>query len=81
MCTIDEIESDMGWYYLSFKVCSKKVLNVPNDVGDDEDDEDYMGFHYYCVKCKVKNPKLVPRYVLYTKFGVVITTPVGLCNW
>lgn len=41
MCTIDEIESDMGWYYLSFKVCSKNVLNVPNDVRDDEDDEGY----------------------------------------
>ncbi|KAL0816763.1 hypothetical protein Bca101_073207 [Brassica carinata] len=55
----------MGWYYLSCKVCSKKVLNVPNENADGLDDEDEMGFHYYCVKCKVKNPKLMPRYKLH----------------
>ncbi|CAN7012864.1 unnamed protein product, partial [Brassica oleracea var. botrytis] len=65
MCTIAAIESDMGWYYLSCKVCSKKVLNVPNENADGLDDEDEMGFHYYCVKCKVKNPKLMPRYKLH----------------
>ncbi|KAF2551537.1 hypothetical protein F2Q68_00035097 [Brassica cretica] len=65
MCTIAAIESDMGWYYLSCKVCSKKVLNVPNDNIDEQGDEDEMGFHYYCVKCKVKNPRLMPRYKLH----------------
>ncbi|KAF3484606.1 hypothetical protein F2Q69_00054107 [Brassica cretica] len=65
MCTIAAIESDMGWYYLSCKVCSKKVLNVPNDNIDEQEDEDEMGFHYYCVKCKVKNPKLMQRYKLH----------------
>ncbi|CAN6893296.1 unnamed protein product, partial [Brassica oleracea] len=29
MCTIAAIDSDMGWYYLSCKVCSKKVVQVP----------------------------------------------------
>ncbi|XP_048620033.1 replication protein A 70 kDa DNA-binding subunit A-like [Brassica napus] len=65
MCTIAAIESDMGWYYLSCKVCSKKVLNVPNDNIDEQGDEDEMGFHYYCVKCKVKNSRLMPRYKLH----------------
>ncbi|KAF8111861.1 hypothetical protein N665_0071s0001 [Sinapis alba] len=31
MASVAEIESDMGWYYLSCKVCAKKVLTVPND--------------------------------------------------
>lgn len=61
MCTIAAIDSDMGWYYLSCKVCSKKVLNVPNDPIDNGEDDDELGFHYYCVKCKVNNPKLIPR--------------------
>ncbi|CAN7017484.1 unnamed protein product, partial [Brassica oleracea var. botrytis] len=39
MCTVAAIDSDMGWYYLSCKVCAKKVLHVPNDTIDDEDDE------------------------------------------
>ncbi|KAG2242410.1 hypothetical protein Bca52824_095748, partial [Brassica carinata] len=25
VCTVEAIESEMGWYYLSCKVCSKKV--------------------------------------------------------
>ncbi|CAN6908124.1 unnamed protein product [Brassica oleracea] len=72
MCTIAAIESDMGCYYLSCKVCSKKVLNVPNDNIDEQGDEDEMGFHYYCVKCKVKNPRLMPRYKLHL---VVLDNP------
>ncbi|CAN6869645.1 unnamed protein product [Brassica oleracea] len=56
MCTIAAIDSDMGWYYLSCNVCSMKVLNVPNDTIDDGEDDDKLGFHYYCIKCKVKNP-------------------------
>ncbi|XP_056854016.1 replication protein A 70 kDa DNA-binding subunit C-like [Raphanus sativus] len=65
MCTISAIDSDMGWYYLSCKVYAKKVLNVPNDVVDDEDDENPITFSYYCSKCKVSNPKLLPRYKLH----------------
>ncbi|KAH0859517.1 hypothetical protein HID58_087778 [Brassica napus] len=53
MCTIAAIDSDMGWYYLSCNVCSKKVLNVPNDTIDDGEDDDKLGFHYYCGKCKL----------------------------
>ncbi|CAN7120335.1 unnamed protein product [Brassica rapa subsp. narinosa] len=62
MCTVAAIDSDMGWYYLSCKVCAKKVLHVPNDTIDDEDDENSIMFSYYCPKCKVSNPKLLPRY-------------------
>ncbi|XP_056843277.1 uncharacterized protein LOC108830017 [Raphanus sativus] len=65
MCTIAGIDPDMGWYYLSCKVCAKKVLNVPNDAVDDEDDENPMMFSYYCSKCQVSNPKLLPRYKLH----------------
>ncbi|CAN6888563.1 unnamed protein product [Brassica oleracea] len=54
MCTIASIESDMGWFYLSCKVCSKKVQTVPND-------NDEGGFKYFCTKCKVYTPKMLPR--------------------
>ncbi|KAH0897765.1 hypothetical protein HID58_047333, partial [Brassica napus] len=42
-----------------------KVLHVPNDTIDDEDDENSIIFSYYCPKCKVSNPKLLPRYKLH----------------
>ncbi|KAH0929467.1 hypothetical protein HID58_015194 [Brassica napus] len=58
MCTIAAIESDMGWFYLSCKVCSKKVQTVPNDNDDG-------GFKYFCAKCKVYTPKMLPRYKLH----------------
>ncbi|KAF8048406.1 hypothetical protein N665_2526s0002 [Sinapis alba] len=51
---IAEIESDMGWYYLSCKVCAKKVLTVPNDTVDD-DNEDNVTY----------TPKLLRRYKLH----------------
>ena len=62
MCTIASIDSDMGWYYLSCKVCAKKVLNVPNDFDEDGNDDDPIMFTYYCPNCKVSNPNLLPRY-------------------
>ncbi|CAN6828006.1 unnamed protein product [Brassica oleracea] len=65
MCTIAAIDSDMGWYYLSCKVSAKKVLNVPNDFDEDGNDDDPIMFTYYCPKCKVSNPKLLPRYKLH----------------
>ncbi|CAN6903434.1 unnamed protein product [Brassica oleracea] len=65
MCTVAAIDSDMGWYNLSCKVCAKKVLHVPNDTIDDEDDKNSIMFSYYCPKCKVSNPKLLPRHKLH----------------
>ncbi|XP_013624880.1 PREDICTED: uncharacterized protein LOC106331079 [Brassica oleracea var. oleracea] len=65
MCTIAAIDSDIGWYYLSCKVSAKKVLNVPNDFDEDGNDDDPIMFTYYCPKCKVSNPKLLPRYKLH----------------
>ncbi|XP_013739428.1 replication protein A 70 kDa DNA-binding subunit E-like [Brassica napus] len=65
MCTIESIDSDMGWYYLSWKVCAKKVLNVPNDFDEDGNDDDPTMFTYYCPNCKVSNPNLLPRYKLH----------------
>lgn len=61
MCTIGGIDSDMGWFYLSCKVCSKKVLTVPNDSIDDGLDEDLFKHNYFCVKCNQHNPKILPR--------------------
>ena len=31
MCTIAAIDYDMGWYYMSCKICWKRVLLVPSD--------------------------------------------------
>ncbi|KAL0741886.1 hypothetical protein Bca4012_083399 [Brassica carinata] len=61
MCTIAAIESDMGWYYLSCKVCSKKVQYEPPLVSGDRDDDDLSKFKIYCSKCKCYDPKLLPR--------------------
>lgn len=66
MCTIAAIDSDMGWYYLSCKVCSKKVVEMPNDTLNDEDDETELIFGYYCPKCNY-NPKLLPRFYIFIK--------------
>ncbi|KAJ4885890.1 hypothetical protein Rs2_25638 [Raphanus sativus] len=65
MATIAVIDSDMGWYYLSCKVCAKKVLTVPSDNYDDGDDHDVLAHNYYCPKCKTHSPKLLPRYKLH----------------
>ncbi|XP_018461540.1 replication protein A 70 kDa DNA-binding subunit A-like [Raphanus sativus] len=65
MCTIGGIDSDMGWFYLSCKVCSKKVLTVPNDSIDDGLDEDLFKHNYFCVKCNQHNPKILPRYKIH----------------
>ncbi|KAG5384230.1 hypothetical protein IGI04_035700, partial [Brassica rapa subsp. trilocularis] len=40
MASIGAIDSDMGWYYLSCKVCAKKVLTVPNDIEDRDEFND-----------------------------------------
>ncbi|XP_048622699.1 replication protein A 70 kDa DNA-binding subunit E-like [Brassica napus] len=65
MCTIAGIDSDMGWFYLSCKVCSKKVLTVPAVNDDDGNDDDDLKHTYYCVKCEAYNPVTVPRYKLH----------------
>ncbi|XP_018443582.1 replication protein A 70 kDa DNA-binding subunit C-like [Raphanus sativus] len=64
MASIGAIDSDMGWYYLSCKVCAKKVLTVPIEM-EDGDDVDVGGHNYYCLKCKKNNPPLLPRYKLH----------------
>ncbi|KAL0827379.1 hypothetical protein Bca101_051057 [Brassica carinata] len=55
----------MGWYYLSCKVCAKKVITVPYDNCDDGDEHDVLSCNYYCPKCKNNSPKLLPRYKLH----------------
>ncbi|RID75731.1 hypothetical protein BRARA_B02761 [Brassica rapa] len=65
LCTITAIDSDMGWFYLSCKVCSKRVLSVPTSPNDDGNDEDDLNHTYYCVKCKTYNPMTLPRYTLH----------------
>ncbi|KAF3598964.1 hypothetical protein F2Q69_00036125 [Brassica cretica] len=65
MATITGIDSDMGWYYLSCKVCAKKVITVPNDNCDDGDEHGVLACNYYCLKCKNNSPKLLPRYKLH----------------
>ncbi|CAN7104067.1 unnamed protein product, partial [Brassica rapa subsp. narinosa] len=65
MATIAGIDSDMDWYYLSCKVCAKKVITVPNDNYSDGDEHDVIACNYYCPKCKTNSPKLLPRYKLH----------------
>ncbi|KAG2286718.1 hypothetical protein Bca52824_046322 [Brassica carinata] len=50
-CTIAAIDNDMGWYYVSCKVCGTFELDVRCMV--------------YCTKCKQLNPKLQRRYKLH----------------
>ncbi|RID79601.1 hypothetical protein BRARA_A02326 [Brassica rapa] len=54
MCTIAAIDYDMGWYYMSCKICWKRVLLVPSD---------HMK-NYYCAKCNNYRSELLPRYNL-----------------
>ncbi|XP_013728224.3 replication protein A 70 kDa DNA-binding subunit C-like [Brassica napus] len=63
MCTIAGIDSDMGWFYLSCKVCSKKVLTVPSE--SEDDGLDLFKHNYFCVKCNQHDPRLIPRYKLH----------------
>ncbi|KAF8111951.1 hypothetical protein N665_0070s0021 [Sinapis alba] len=60
LCTITAIDSDMGWFYLSCKVCSKKVLSVLTSTNDDDNDDDDLKYTYYCVKCNTFNPLTLP---------------------
>lgn len=61
MSTVVSIDADMGWFYLSCKVCSKKVLTVPNETIEDGSGEDVMGHIYFCVKCNTYKPSIMPR--------------------
>ncbi|CAN6803854.1 unnamed protein product [Brassica oleracea] len=65
MCTIAAIDEDMGWYYLSCKVCATKLLTVPNDCDDAVIPILDGGYRYYCTRCKTVAPKLLPRYNLH----------------
>ncbi|KAG5396490.1 hypothetical protein IGI04_018304, partial [Brassica rapa subsp. trilocularis] len=65
LCTIAAIDSDMGWFYPSCKVCSKKVLTVPFPNNDDGGEDDDFKHTYYCAKCKTNNPATLPRYKLH----------------
>ena len=62
MCTIAGIDSDMGWFYLSCKVCSKKVLTVPSE--SEDDGLDVFKHNYFCVKCNQHDPRLIPRLLI-----------------
>lgn len=62
MCTIAAIDADMGWYYLSCKVCAKKVLPLLLDDESEDNEIDALGHSkWYCGKCNIENPKLLPR--------------------
>ncbi|KAF8046027.1 hypothetical protein N665_4110s0001 [Sinapis alba] len=65
LCTITAINSDMGWFYLSCKVCSKNILSVPTSTNDDGNDDDDLKYMNYCVKCKTYNHVTLPRYKLH----------------
>ncbi|ESQ33594.1 hypothetical protein EUTSA_v10009292mg [Eutrema salsugineum] len=62
MSTLSATNADMGWYYVGCKTCDKKVLAVPRDDFDEENPNDVVPYYYHCGKCKIDNPKLLPRY-------------------
>ncbi|KAF8113551.1 hypothetical protein N665_0048s0012 [Sinapis alba] len=45
-------------------VCAKKVLTVPNDTVDDDEEDNVGSPNYYCAKCKSYTPKILPRFFL-----------------
>lgn len=46
MATILAIDGDMGWYYWSCKVCSKKVAHVLLDDFDEEEAGGHIATHF-----------------------------------
>ncbi|KAL0733492.1 hypothetical protein Bca4012_009702 [Brassica carinata] len=71
MCTIGAIDTDMGWYYVSCKTCSKKVLTVPTDSIDDGIDGNVFGHTYFCGKCNSYSPNLLPRYLYFCNYNIL----------
>ncbi|CAN6873376.1 unnamed protein product [Brassica oleracea] len=61
-CTIAAIDNDMGWYYISCKVCGTKLDMLHNNVHPGETYELDVRCMLYCTKCKMLNPKLKLRY-------------------
>ncbi|KAL0661017.1 hypothetical protein Bca4012_097854 [Brassica carinata] len=64
ICTIAAIDYDMGWYYMSCKICCQKVLSVPSDQMVYGIQKSQVKKKYYCAKCKTYRPELLPRYNL-----------------
>ncbi|XP_048599720.1 uncharacterized protein LOC125579870 [Brassica napus] len=64
-CTIAAIDNDMGWYYISCKVCGTKVDMLHNNVHPGGTYELDVRCMLYCTKCKMLNPKLKLRYKLH----------------
>ncbi|XP_022560089.1 uncharacterized protein LOC111206912 [Brassica napus] len=60
-CTIAAIDNDMGWYYISCKVCGTKVDMLHNNVHPGGTYELDVRCMLYCTKCKMLNPKLKLR--------------------
>ncbi|CAN6878025.1 unnamed protein product [Brassica oleracea] len=61
-CTIAAIDNDMGWYYISCKVCGTKLDMLHNNVHPGGTYELDVRCMLYCTKCKMLNPKLKLRY-------------------
>ncbi|KAF3593025.1 hypothetical protein DY000_02026461 [Brassica cretica] len=61
-CTIAAIDNDMGWYYISCKVCGTKLDMLHNNVHPGGTYELDVRCMLYCSKCKMLNPKLKLRY-------------------
>ncbi|CAN6926585.1 unnamed protein product, partial [Brassica oleracea] len=61
-CTIAAIDNDMGWYYISCKVCGTKLDMLHNNVHPGRTYELDVRCMLYCTKCKMLNPKLKLRY-------------------
>ena len=61
-CPIAAIENDMGWYYITCKVCGTKLDMLHNNFHPGGTYELDVRCMLYCTKCKMLNPKLKLRY-------------------
>lgn len=64
ICIIAAIDYDMGWYYMSCKICCQKVLSVPSDKMVYVIQKSQVKKKYYCAKCKTFRLELLPRHNL-----------------
>uniref|UniRef100_A0A0D3E4R5 Replication protein A 70 kDa DNA-binding subunit B/D first OB fold domain-containing protein n=1 Tax=Brassica oleracea var. oleracea TaxID=109376 RepID=A0A0D3E4R5_BRAOL len=62
-CTIAAIDNDMGWYYISCKLCGTKLDMLHNNVNPGGTYELDVCCMLYCTKCKMLNPKLKLREI------------------
>ncbi|XP_056843136.1 uncharacterized protein LOC130494646 [Raphanus sativus] len=65
ICTVAAIDIDMGWFYMTCKVCGNKVETRPNHCHGERTTAVDNRWLSYCTTCKILSPKLLPKYKLH----------------